>query len=177
MRQRSTISPSLSHNAHPGPSHPSGYSPLIFQGYGVARAPTYSCNLQPSPSRDLIPPVIRPSAFMAAMFKAAALRAHKHHFLAALNLPSAPSNGQIYSRKVGGVARQNRWRLNISHPTPCTQTHEKQAIPTSVPRMFKRQSNPKNLCRLNPYPPPLRDYIQQAIPPSPPSLPFLFSQI
>jgi len=158
MRQRSTITPSLRLKAGPTASPASGCSPLLFQGYGVARAPTYSCNLKPSPSRGHIPPVIRPSSSKAAKFKAAELRAHKHYFLAGLNYPPPPSNGQTYSRKVGGVALQIRRRLNISRPTPCTKTHEKQAIPTPAPHIFKRQSNPKNLCRLNPHPPPLRDH-------------------
>jgi len=81
----------------------------------------------------------------AAKFKTAELRTHKNHFLAGLKYPSSPPTrtGKTYPQKPGGVALQNRWRLNISHPHRRSKTHEKQAIPTPPSHIFKRQSNPQ----------------------------------
>jgi len=89
-------------------------------------------------------------------FKTAELRARTQCFLAALNPQPAPHNGQTYSQKDGGVALQNRWRLNIFRLILRTKTHEKQPIPMRSPHMFKRQSNPQNPLPFNRAPAPTR---------------------
>jgi len=62
---------------------------------GCARKTLQPCNLETFPFRGLIPRLFAPSSS-----KAAELRAHKHSFLAALNLSYPQRNGQTYPRNL-----------------------------------------------------------------------------
>jgi len=116
---------------------------------GCARKTLHPCTLETSQV-----PGSSPWFFAPSPSKAAALRSHKHCFLAALNLPYPQRNGKTYSR----ISPSRRWN-SVDFQTFLTPVLAHKPMKNSqfqhpLPRSLSARAIPNNLWRLNAHPSP-----------------------